>query len=206
MRSYAALYVDQETIAICVVHYEDRIWAEKKEPTCPDAISDLLAHCAPRLVRVGMETGPSCGLAVERAGGAAGALHLHRCASRERRLEEASRQDGPERLCRPCPNRAHRLNQAGAHQEPHQLPDSFAAHGARVAGAHSRQDRERTARASAGLRRAVRQTPRRLADSMAKPNHTSCQHRPRDVLSVFDLATIMVSHVRNVLPGAFRSF
>lgn len=149
---------------------------------------------------------PLCGLAVEQAGGAADALDLHRCTSRERCLEEASRQDGPERLCRPCPNRAHRLNQAGSYQDPHQLEDSFAAHGARDAGAHSRQDRERPARASACLRRAVRQTPRRLAESMAKPNHASGQHRPGDVLSVFDLATIMVSHVRNVLPGAFRSF
>jgi transposase len=58
MPSYAALDVAQETTAICVVDDEGRIRAEKKVPTCPDAISDFLTHGAPGLVRVGMETGP----------------------------------------------------------------------------------------------------------------------------------------------------
>ena len=58
MPCYAALDVAQETTAICIVDDEGRIQAEKKVPTCPDAINDFLAHSAPNLVRVGMETGP----------------------------------------------------------------------------------------------------------------------------------------------------
>ncbi|SDL73598.1 IS110 family transposase [Paracoccus chinensis] len=58
MPCYAALDVSQETTAICVVDEEGHIQAEKKLPTCPDAIAGFLARGAPGLVRVGMETGP----------------------------------------------------------------------------------------------------------------------------------------------------
>lgn len=44
--------------AICVVDDNGRILAERKVPTCPDAIADCLAISAPNLTRVGLETGP----------------------------------------------------------------------------------------------------------------------------------------------------
>jgi len=58
MPCYAALDVAQETTAIFIVDEVGRIRSEKKLPTCPDAITNFLAHRAPGLVRVGMETGP----------------------------------------------------------------------------------------------------------------------------------------------------
>lgn len=58
MPYFAALDVSQEMTAICVVDETGRILAEKKVPTCPDAITDYLAIKAPELVRVGLETGP----------------------------------------------------------------------------------------------------------------------------------------------------
>lgn len=58
MPCYAALDVSQETTAICVVDENGRVTAEKKVPTCADAITGYLADKAPGLVRVGLETGP----------------------------------------------------------------------------------------------------------------------------------------------------
>lgn len=58
MPYFAALDVSQEMTAICIVDETGRILAEKKVPTCPDAIADYLAIKAPELVRVGLETGP----------------------------------------------------------------------------------------------------------------------------------------------------
>ena len=58
MPCYAALDVSQEMTAICVVDENGRIIAEKKVPTCPDAIADYLASKATDLTRVGLETGP----------------------------------------------------------------------------------------------------------------------------------------------------
>ena len=58
MTNYAALDVSLEATAVCVVDEEGRILAEKKIPTCPDAIVSWLAKTVPDLVRVGMETGP----------------------------------------------------------------------------------------------------------------------------------------------------
>jgi len=39
MTNYAALDVSLEATAVCVVDQEGRILAEKKIPTCPDAIA-----------------------------------------------------------------------------------------------------------------------------------------------------------------------
>jgi transposase len=58
MPCYAALDVSQETTAICVVDENGRVTAERKVPTCADAIAGYLADKAPGLVRVGLETGP----------------------------------------------------------------------------------------------------------------------------------------------------
>jgi hypothetical protein len=58
MPCYAALDVARKTTAICIVDDEGRIQAERKVPTCPDAITGFLARGASVLVRVGMETGP----------------------------------------------------------------------------------------------------------------------------------------------------
>lgn len=58
MTNYAALDVSQEATAICAVDETGRIIAEKKVPTCPDAIASWLKKHASDLVRVGMETGP----------------------------------------------------------------------------------------------------------------------------------------------------
>ncbi len=58
MSCFAALDVSQAMTAICVGNETGCIQAEKKVPTCPDSITDFLAHSAPGLVRVGMETGP----------------------------------------------------------------------------------------------------------------------------------------------------
>ncbi len=58
MTTYAALDVSQEETAICVVDETGRVTAEKKVPTCPEAISTWLSRYAPDLVRAGRETGP----------------------------------------------------------------------------------------------------------------------------------------------------
>ena len=58
MTSYAALDVSLEATAVCVVDQDGWIIAEKKVPTCPDAIASWLANTVADLVRVGMETGP----------------------------------------------------------------------------------------------------------------------------------------------------
>jgi transposase len=58
MTNYAALDVSLEATAVCVVDQDGRIIAEKKVPTCPDAIASWLANTVPDLGRVGMETGP----------------------------------------------------------------------------------------------------------------------------------------------------
>lgn len=58
MVCFAALDVSQAMTAICVVDDNGRILAERKVPTCPDAIADCLAISAPNLTRVGLETGP----------------------------------------------------------------------------------------------------------------------------------------------------
>lgn len=58
MPHYAALDVSQETTAICIVDENGRIIAEKKVPTCPEAIGTWLGKTRKSLVRVGLETGP----------------------------------------------------------------------------------------------------------------------------------------------------
>ena len=58
MTNYAALDVSLETTAVCVFDQDGRIFAERKVPTCPDAIASWLANNASDLGRVGMETGP----------------------------------------------------------------------------------------------------------------------------------------------------
>jgi transposase len=58
MTNYAALDVSLEATAVCVVDQDGLLLAEKKVPTCPDAIASWLATNASNLVRVGMETGP----------------------------------------------------------------------------------------------------------------------------------------------------
>jgi transposase len=56
MTNYSALDLSLEATAICVVDRDGRIIAEKKVPTCPDAIASWLANTVPDLGRVGMET------------------------------------------------------------------------------------------------------------------------------------------------------
>ena len=58
MTNYAALDISLEATAVCVVDQDGRIIAEKKVPTCPDAIASWLTNTVADLVRVGMETGP----------------------------------------------------------------------------------------------------------------------------------------------------
>jgi transposase len=58
MPHYAALDVSQEMTAVCIVDEDGRIIAEKKVPTCPDAIGTWLGKSSKGLVRVGLETGP----------------------------------------------------------------------------------------------------------------------------------------------------
>ena len=65
MKKYAALDVAQEATAICVVDEAGRTIAETKISTCPDVINAWLSRNAFDLQRVGMETGPACGLAME---------------------------------------------------------------------------------------------------------------------------------------------
>lgn len=55
---YSALDVSLEETAICVIDEGGRTIAEKKVVTCPDVICSWLLSNAPRLARVGMETGP----------------------------------------------------------------------------------------------------------------------------------------------------
>jgi len=58
MSTFAALDVSQEATAVCIVDDAGRIVAERKIPTCPEAISSFLTRHAPGLDRVGLETGP----------------------------------------------------------------------------------------------------------------------------------------------------
>jgi transposase len=58
MSTFAALDVSQEATAICIVDDAGRIVAEKKIPTCPEALSSFLIRYTPSLDRIGMETGP----------------------------------------------------------------------------------------------------------------------------------------------------
>src|SRR5215471_9601196 len=58
MSTFAALDVSQETTAVCVVDDDGRTVAERKIPTCPEAISSFLTRHASGLNRVGLETGP----------------------------------------------------------------------------------------------------------------------------------------------------
>jgi transposase len=58
MTHYAGLDVSLETTAICILDAAGRIVAEKKVPTCPEAIAAWLGNHASPLERAGMETGP----------------------------------------------------------------------------------------------------------------------------------------------------
>ncbi len=82
MGAFAALDVLKKETAICLVDQGGTILAETKVSTCPEAITDWLAERCDELERVGMETGPSCGMALECAGRAAGADRLPRCVTR----------------------------------------------------------------------------------------------------------------------------
>jgi transposase len=58
MKHFAGLDVSLDTTAICVVDENGRIVAERKVPTCPDAIAEELRQRAPALARAGIESGP----------------------------------------------------------------------------------------------------------------------------------------------------
>src|ERR671913_155063 len=58
MTHYAGLDVSLETTAICILDEAGRIVAERKVPTCPEAIATWLGKHASSLERAGMETGP----------------------------------------------------------------------------------------------------------------------------------------------------
>ena len=58
MTHYAGLDVSLETTAICILDEAGQIVAERKVPTCPEAIATWLGKHATSLERVGMETGP----------------------------------------------------------------------------------------------------------------------------------------------------
>jgi transposase len=58
MAHYAGLDVSLGTTAICIVDEAGRIIAERKVPTCPEAIASWLGKHTSSLERVGIETGP----------------------------------------------------------------------------------------------------------------------------------------------------
>ena len=116
MTNYAALDVSLEATAVCVVDEEGRILAEKKIPTCPDAIASWLAKTVPDLVRVGMETGPIGCVVVERVARQGPANRLHGRSARQRRVEGPAQQDRSQRCRGSRSNRAHWLVQAGHDQ------------------------------------------------------------------------------------------
>ena len=58
MTHYAGLDVSLETTAICILDEAGQIVAERKVPTCPEAIATWLGKHASALERAGMETGP----------------------------------------------------------------------------------------------------------------------------------------------------
>src|SRR5918993_2724014 len=58
MTHYAGLDVSLETTAICILDEAGQIVAERKVPTCPEAIATWLGKHATSLERAGMETGP----------------------------------------------------------------------------------------------------------------------------------------------------
>ena len=57
MIEYVGLDVSMKETAICVIDEADRVVAEGKVATCPDAIASFLARHARRVRRVGLETG-----------------------------------------------------------------------------------------------------------------------------------------------------
>ena len=89
MEQYVGLDVSLKMTAICIVDRTGKIAREGMVTSDPDAIAAFVRLHAPRVARIGLETGATSTWLWTELNRRGASYHLHRCSTREGGAEDA---------------------------------------------------------------------------------------------------------------------